>query len=199
MLRRAIGDKIFSLNVDEVTHQVYEGPYIHKYWVDKELNRNCLMVLASTLSIICSDRSEYWTWAEEEESCYPSNVNLHVARLNYVCWLDIKGKCKTSVLSQRTMYDVAIVVKMSSQNYGWEMPVNLSLEFPDGNRQVRTERLDNSEKERWIPISIGKFEMTPKTIGEMSFSLTQTGNYWKSGLSVKGVIFTPTAENEQPK
>lgn len=149
MLRRAIGDKITSLDVDEVTRRVNEGvllkddkeqgqedqaqPYTHKYWVDWKLNKNCLMVLASGLSITFGDNSGHWTWPEEEESCYPSNVYLPVAELKRICWLEIKGKSKTIVLSPRTMYEVTIVVKMSSRNRGWEIPVNLSLERPDGN------------------------------------------------------------------
>lgn len=214
MLRRAIGDEIASLDVNEVTRRVYEGvllkddekqgqkdqaqPYIHKYCVDRKLNRNCLMVLASALSITWGNDSQYWTWPEEEESCYSGNVNLPIAVLRGVWWLEIKGKCKTIVLSPRTMYEVAIVVKMSSRNHGWEIPVNLSLELPDGKKQGRMERLDRLEKEPWIHISIGKFETTPKTVGEISFSLTQTDGHWKSGLRVKGVVFTPTTENKQP-
>lgn len=170
MLRRAIGDEITSLDVDEVTRRVNEGvllkddkeqgqedqaqPYTHKHWVDRKLNKNCLMVLASGLSITFGDNSRQWTWPKEE-SCYLGNENLPVAEVKRICWLEIKGKCKTIVLSPRTMYEVTIVVKMSSQNRGWEIPVNLSLERLDGNRQVRMERLDILEKETWKHISIG--------------------------------------------
>ncbi|XP_056176596.1 protein PHLOEM PROTEIN 2-LIKE A1-like [Syzygium oleosum] len=174
-------------------------PYTHKYWVDEELNRNCLMVLAPALSITWGNDRRYWTWPEEGESCYWGNENLPVAELGRVCWLEIKGKCETIVLSPRTMYEVAIFVKMGSRNHGWEIPVNLSLQLPDGNKQGRMARLDSLKKETWTPLSIGKFETTPKTIGEISFSLTQTDGHWKSGLRVKGVVITPTTENKQPK
>lgn len=125
---------------------------------------------------------------------YWGNENLPIAELLDVCWLEIKGKCKTILLSPRTTYKVAIIVKMSSESDGWEIPVNLSLELPDGNKQGRMERLDRLDKEKWTWIVIGKFETTPKTVGEIRFSLMQTDGRWKSGLSVKGVDFRPVRE-----
>ncbi|KAF8041898.1 hypothetical protein BT93_A0484 [Corymbia citriodora subsp. variegata] len=157
------------------------------------------MVLAKALRIIWGGTSKYWNWPEEKEPSYLGEELLPVAELLKVRWLDIKGKCKTIMLSPRTMYEVAIVVKMSSENYGWETPVRLSLELPDGNKQGHKEKLDRLEKEKWIHISIGKFETTPKAVGETSFSLTQTDGCWKSGLLVKGVVFTPATEDNQPK
>ncbi|KAF8011358.1 hypothetical protein BT93_J1838 [Corymbia citriodora subsp. variegata] len=213
MLRRAIGDEIADLNINEVNRRIYAGvllkddkkkeepkdgkdqvqPYTHKYWVDKDLNKSCLMVLAKGLKIVWGENSEYWTWREEEESCYSVNKKVHVADLVNVCWLEINGKCKTIMLSPRTTYEVTVAIKMSNESQGWQAPVNLSLSLPNGSKQVRTERLDRLEKEKWIPISIGKFETTPKTIGEISFSLMQTEKDWKSGLSIKGLVFTAIA------
>ncbi|KAF8011363.1 hypothetical protein BT93_J1843 [Corymbia citriodora subsp. variegata] len=213
MLRRAIGNEIADLNVNEVSRRVYAGvllkddkkkeepengkdqvqPCTHKYWVDKDLNKSCLMVLAKGLHIVWGDSSEYWTWREEEESCYSVNKKVHIADLVNVCWLEINGKCKTIMLSPRTTYEVTVAIKMSNESQGWQAPVNLSLSLPNGSKQVRSERLDRLEKEKWIPISIGKFETTPKTIGEISFSLMQTEKDWKSGLSIKGLVFTAIA------
>lgn len=218
MLRRAIGEEFDSLDVNEVGRRVHVGvllkddkkqgqakngehqeqPYTKKYWVHEELNKNCLMVLASALQIHLSDNKECWKWPEEEEPCYSGNENLLVAELVGVRHLDIKGKCKTIMLSPRTKYEVSIVMKMASDSNLQGISVDLSLDLPDGNKQRRTEKLDKLEKGKWTPIIVGEFETTPKTVGEISFSLTQTDTRCKAGLLVKGFVCTPTTENKQP-
>ncbi|KAF8029541.1 hypothetical protein BT93_E2070 [Corymbia citriodora subsp. variegata] len=213
MLRRVMGDDIASLRRRELSRRVYAGvllkddqkqgkqqeqPYTHKYWVHKDLNKSCWMVLAKALQIDAHD-SKSWRWTEEEEPCYSGNERLPVAKLVGVRGLDIKGKCKTIVLSPRTMYTVTIVMKMMCESHRWKFPVNLSLELPDGSKQGRTESLDMLEEDKWTPVLIGEFETTPKTVGEVSFSLTQTEKGWKPGLCIKGVVFTPTTEKKPPR
>ncbi|KAF8011367.1 hypothetical protein BT93_J1847 [Corymbia citriodora subsp. variegata] len=220
--RETGNDEIFDLDVNELSRRVRAGvllkynkeqgeakngedqgkakvgedqglSYTHKYWVHEKLNKNCWMVLAKVLTITWGPESHYWTWTEEKESCYHREENkVPIAELKRVCWLEITGKCTTIMLSPSTTYEVAVFVKMRSRSNGWEVPVNLSLTLPDGNKQGRMERLDRLEKEKWLKISIGKFVTTPQTVGEISFSLTQTDGRWKSGLCVKGVVFEST-------
>ncbi|XP_048139877.1 uncharacterized protein PHLOEM PROTEIN 2-LIKE A4-like isoform X2 [Rhodamnia argentea] len=222
MLKSAIDKKgISSLDVNGLSRAAYEGvllkdekqgqasstkdgkqgkPYTRKYWVHKELNKNCWMVLAKALSISWGDDSRYWQWPEEEEPCYPDKEEVHVAELIKVCCLEIKGEFNTIRLSPWTTYEVKILVKMRPKSSGWEHPVNLNLALPDGTKQGRTENLGILEKEKWFPISIGKFETTPKTIGKMSFSLAQTDGNRKKGLCVKAIRLMPTTgENEPPR
>ncbi|XP_048139594.1 uncharacterized protein PHLOEM PROTEIN 2-LIKE A4-like [Rhodamnia argentea] len=210
MLRRAIGDEISSLDINEMRRRVYAGVllkdkekqgeakkeqlYTHKYWVHKELNKNCLMVLASALSITWGNDGWYWNWPERQESCYSGNIDLPIAKLEAVDWLEIKGTCKTVMLSPRTTYEVAIVVRMIRLSFGWQDPVNLALALPDGNKQGSTARLDELEQDEWTELKIGKFELTPKTVGEISFSLWEHGEHLKGGLFIKGVVFKPITE-----
>ncbi|KAF7851732.1 hypothetical protein BT93_L2924 [Corymbia citriodora subsp. variegata] len=215
ILRKAIGNEIKTLKEHELSRRVYDGvllqdeeeqgeagnsedqglPYTHKYWVHDKLNKNCWMVLAKVLSISSVHDRRCWKWTEEEEKSYhPENRKICIAELDKVSLLEISGKCKTIVLSPKTAYEVEIFVKMKPESSGWEVPVSLSLTLPDGNKQGRMEFLDRLEKDKWLPISIGKFETTPKTVGEISFSLTQTDGHSKSGLLVKGVVFTPIPE-----
>ncbi|KAF8012492.1 hypothetical protein BT93_I0610 [Corymbia citriodora subsp. variegata] len=218
MLRRAVGgDEFDSLDVKEVSRRVYAGvlmkddkkqveaekgkdqeqPYTHKYWVDKDLNKNCWMVLAKGLQINLSHDSKCWKWHEEEEPCYLGNIKLPVAELLDICWLNIKGKLKTIVLSPRMTYEVEIHVKMRGGSKPWQGPVNLSLALPDGNKKARVTYFDKLEKEEWLPISIGMFKMMPETVGEISFSLTQAD--MNQSLYIKGVVFRPTNEKKPPK
>lgn len=225
-------DKFKSLDVNEVSRRVYAGvllkddkkqgqakngehqeksanqdhlqeqPYTKKYWVHNKLNKNCLMVLASTLQIqiYSSDNKECWKWPEEEEPCYSGNETLLVAELVGVRSLHIKGKCNTIMLSPMTKYEVSIIMKMMSVSESnlQGIPGNLSLDLPDGNKQRRIEKLDKLERGKWTPIIVGKFETTPKTVGEISFSFTQTDVRCKASLCVKGFVCMPTTENKQP-
>ncbi|XP_048139586.1 protein PHLOEM PROTEIN 2-LIKE A1-like [Rhodamnia argentea] len=171
--------------------------HTHKYWVDRRLNKSCWIVLAPALSIDSVNDSNNWTWKEEQEECYGGNGIVRIAKIKRVSWVAISGTCKTTTLSPKTAYQVEIIVKMSEESDGWEAPVNLSLSLPDGHKQERVEYLKrkrrDSEPEPWQEITIGTFETTPRTVGEISFSLKQTGGHWKSGLLVKGVQLRPLA------
>ncbi|KAK3410741.1 hypothetical protein EUGRSUZ_J02771 [Eucalyptus grandis] len=59
---------------------------------------------------------------------------------------------------------------MSWQGFKWQVPMNLNLTLPDGDKQGCMKRLDTLKKEEWIEFRIGKFVTTPMTVGEISFS-----------------------------
>lgn len=205
-MRSGIGDGFDSLSPEDLSRGAYEGVllksddgqgeqqgqhYKYKYWVDPQGNKICWMVLGKGLYITWGDDSEYWKWTEEGEPCYRGPKNVLIAELKRICGLEIRGTCKTTTLSPKTTYGIDITVKMRPQSQGWEAPVSLSLTLPDGHKQERVEYLGVLEKDKWLDIRIGTFETTPRTVGELSFSLTQTGGHWKSGLLVKGVRLTP--------
>lgn len=165
--------------------------YKQKFWVDEDLEKNCFLLLAKKLSIIWIENEQYWGWINEAEECYSGKVDVPVAKLLEVCWLKLSGTFNTIVLSPKTTYEVAFVVKMSKDSRGWHAPVNLNLTLPDGTSLGRIENLEGKQKGEWIDIPIGTFVTTPKNVGEISFSFSETGGHWKSGLLVKGVVLRP--------
>ena len=45
------------------------------------------------------------------------------------------GKFETKKLSPGTLYEVAFEIMLKNPSYGWEVPVNIKLTLPDGNKQ----------------------------------------------------------------
>ncbi|XP_048129196.1 uncharacterized protein PHLOEM PROTEIN 2-LIKE A4-like isoform X2 [Rhodamnia argentea] len=166
-----------STSVEELCDRIYGGVLMN----DKKL-----------LSIIWIDSPEYWCWKnDEKEKCYGGEVDVTVAELKTVCWLQISGAFKTIVLSPKTTYEVAFVVKRIANRRGWYLPVNLNLTLPDKTTQGRIENLEKTPEGEWKHILVGTFVTTPENVGEISFSFSETGNHWKSGLLIKGVALRP--------
>ncbi|KAF8017328.1 hypothetical protein BT93_H2498 [Corymbia citriodora subsp. variegata] len=187
-----------SIGVEELCNRIYKGvllkdkkqKYKQKFWVDDRFEKNCFLLLARKLSITWIDDKQYWKWINEAEECFNGKEDLLAAKLKEVCWLKISGTFRTIKLSPKTTYEVAFMVKMSENSSGWHAPVNLNLSLPDGTVLGRIENLDEKQKE-WKPIHVGTFVTTPKNVGKISFSLSETGGHWKSGLIVKGVVLRP--------
>ncbi|KAL3726178.1 hypothetical protein ACJRO7_031122 [Eucalyptus globulus] len=188
-----------SIGVEELCNRIYGGvlmkdneqDYKQKFWVDEDLEKNCFLLLAKRLSIIWIEDKKYWDWINEAEKCYSGEVDIPVAKLLNVCWLKISGTFKTITLSPKTTYEVAFVVKRSVNSSGWNAPVNLNLTLPDKSTQGRIENLSVKPKGEWMDIPVGTFMTTPENVGEISFSFSETGDHWKSGLLIKGVVLRP--------
>ncbi|XP_022146912.1 F-box protein At2g02240-like [Momordica charantia] len=65
--------------------------------LEKESGRRCYMIGARDLDIIWGNSTEYWTWKSLPESRFSQ-----VAELNFVWWLEIKGKIEGRELSPKT-------------------------------------------------------------------------------------------------
>ncbi|XP_030474068.1 uncharacterized protein PHLOEM PROTEIN 2-LIKE A4-like [Syzygium oleosum] len=184
-----------SISVEELCNRIYGGVLMNdnklKFWVDQDLDKNCFLLLAKELSIIWIDSPQYWVWIDQKEKCFSGEVGIPAAKLLEVCWLKISGKFKTIMLSPKTTYEVSFVVKISENSSGWHAPVNLNLTLPDGTPLGRIENLEEKEKGKWIDIPVGTFMTNSKNVGEISFSFSETGGHWKSGLLVKGVVLRP--------
>lgn len=184
-----------SISVEELCNRIYGGVLMNdnklKFWVDEVLEKNCFLLPAKELSITWIEDARYWGWIDQKEKCYCGEVDVPVAKLLRVCWLKISGTFKTIALSPKTTYEVAFVVKMSENSSGWYLPVNLNLTLPDKTMQGRIESMNQKSKGKWIDILVGTFMTTPENIGQISFSFSETGDDWKSGLLVKGVVLRP--------
>ncbi|KAF3450036.1 hypothetical protein FNV43_RR06115 [Rhamnella rubrinervis] len=159
-----------------------------KYWVDKNSN-NCFMLYSKELSITWVEDQRYWRWVNLKET---SNELIEVAELLNVCWLEVSGKFNTSKLSPGTLYEVAFVIMLKDPAYGWQVPVNIKLVFPDGTRQESKVNLMEKVRGQWIKIPAGEFQTPVRKQGEIEFSMMETkGGEWKKGLVVKGVTIQP--------
>ncbi|PQQ03818.1 protein PHLOEM PROTEIN 2-LIKE A1 [Prunus yedoensis var. nudiflora] len=146
------------------------------------------MVYAKALDITWSGDTRYWRWFKET-----SGDNFEAAELLNVCWLEVRGKLATTVLSPGTLYEVVFVVKMKTKAYGWDAPVNLKFTPPDGAvpRETKFKLTDlKDSKDQWKDIPFGEF-IAPANPGNIEFSLNEYGGRWKSGLVIKGVAVRP--------
>ncbi|XP_030538922.1 uncharacterized protein PHLOEM PROTEIN 2-LIKE A4-like isoform X1 [Rhodamnia argentea] len=185
-----------STSVKKLCDRIYGGVLMNdnklKFWVDEVHDKNCFLLLAKELSIIWIDTAKYWGWKnDEKEKCYGGEVVVPMAELREVSWLQISGKFKTIQLSPKTTYEVAFVVKRIANSRGWYLPVNLNLTLPDKTTQGRMENLEKTPEGEWKHILVGTFVTTPENVGEISFSFSETGGHWKSGLLIKGVALRP--------
>jgi hypothetical protein len=110
-----------------------------------------------------------------------------------VCWLDVRGKFEiTKPSPDINTYEVAFVIKLEEQASGWEVPVNLTLILPDGNKQKRRENLAGKPRGEWIEIQVGEFVASPERSGEIEFAIDEHGDdHWKKGLVIKGIAIRP--------
>lgn len=83
--------------------------------LDKKSGKICYMLGARELSIAWGDNPSYWNWISLPESRFSE-----VAQLQSVCWLEIKGRMKTKLMSPNTTYAVYFVFKVDESFHGFE-------------------------------------------------------------------------------
>ncbi|KAG2688077.1 hypothetical protein I3760_09G077300 [Carya illinoinensis] len=192
VLLRDADSPVDRSSMDKLYDQLCSGLLLNqkrkKYWVDKNSN-NCFFLYARNLTITWIEDKRYWQWRSIQET---RDEVIDVAELLNVCWLEVRGKFHTANLSPGTLYELAFVVKLKDPAYGWEVPVNVRLTLPDGNKQERKENLMKKPRGDWIEIPVGEFVTSPKNTGEIEFSIYEyeVGD-WKRGLVVKGITIRP--------
>ncbi|KAF5779269.1 putative phloem protein [Helianthus annuus] len=172
---------------------LYAGLFLSKkrkkYWVDKASHGNCFLVYARDLSITWGEDNRYWCWPCIKET---SEEVVDGAEMIDVCWLEIHGKLEISKLTPGIKYEVVFVVMLKDPAYGWEVPVNVRLILPDGNKQQHKENLMEKPRSTWVEIPVGEFMVQPKKEGFVEFSLYEyEGGAWKRGLLIKGAAIRP--------
>ncbi|KAI3796882.1 hypothetical protein L1987_39569 [Smallanthus sonchifolius] len=85
------------------------------FWLHKFSGKKCFMLAARDLSIIWGDTPRYWRWISVPESRF-----AEVAELISVCWLEVRGRINTSLLSTDTKYAAYLVYKTTPHTYGFE-------------------------------------------------------------------------------
>ncbi|KAL8130648.1 hypothetical protein V2J09_019803 [Rumex salicifolius] len=102
------------------------------FWLEKSSGKKCWMLSARSLSIIWSCTPRYWKWTPIPESRFPE-----VAELIGVCWLEIRGAIKTSMLSPETRYAAYLVFKMTEGSYGFDNLSETSVSVSGGKTETQ--------------------------------------------------------------
>ncbi|XP_057982160.1 putative F-box protein PP2-B12 [Malania oleifera] len=169
--------------------------------------KKCYMLAPRSLFIVWGDTPEYWTWISLPESRF-----WEVAELRAVCWLEIRGKMDTGMLSTGTDYAAYLVFKFTENTYNLERrPVEVSAGVGSQN-EVRSVVLDpnggwQGEEEGvppgnqaylsmrgdgWREVELGEFFIDGDDCEELGMSLLEVnGGHWKRGLIIKGIEVRP--------
>uniref|UniRef100_A0A0A9EI00 F-box domain-containing protein n=1 Tax=Arundo donax TaxID=35708 RepID=A0A0A9EI00_ARUDO len=86
-------------------------------WLDRESGAKCYMLSARALHISWGETPEYWEWIPLVDSRFSEG-----AELLDVCWLEIRGKIHSKMLSQNSTYTAFIVFKIADGSYGLDFP-----------------------------------------------------------------------------
>ncbi|PIN12009.1 hypothetical protein CDL12_15382 [Handroanthus impetiginosus] len=181
------------------------------FFLDQRTGKKCFMLGARELEISWGDIPLYWEWTPHADSRFSE-----VARLKTVCWLDIRGRTTTQMLSPSTTYGAYLVFKLAEGCYGLEL-ANAVVRFVDSEadndaeeraiavhlqqaearnrarrrtRQVLVERVDG-----WREIELGDFYNDEGYDGDVEARLIEIKSlHSKSGLIVEGIEFRPKTQ-----
>uniref|UniRef100_A0A0D9UX05 Phloem protein 2 n=1 Tax=Leersia perrieri TaxID=77586 RepID=A0A0D9UX05_9ORYZ len=182
-------------NASELEGQVHAGIFLasktKKYWVDERTRYNYFMLFPRGLSITWSEDPKFWTWHPLKEES-DADTQIEVVSLQNVCWLEINGKIELSHLTPGVTYKVVFEVMLTDPAYGWSVPVNLQLKFPDGTVQQHKENLQEKIRWKWLELKVGEVKTQQGQKGDIEISMFEyDGGNWKRGLVIKGIKILP--------
>ncbi|PIN21561.1 hypothetical protein CDL12_05743 [Handroanthus impetiginosus] len=173
------------------------------FLIDKYTNKKCYMLSARELSISWSTNSLCWCWKPLAQSRFPEAVELIM-----VCWLEIRGKINTKMLSPNTTYGAYLVFQLAHRAFGLGvLPSKVSVEVGDYktqgtlclNREECKMQVEEQQRERvlcprddgWLEVELGEFYNggSEKEV-KMEFRETK-GEQLKGGLVVEGIELRP--------
>ncbi|XP_041016497.1 F-box protein At2g02240-like [Juglans microcarpa x Juglans regia] len=115
------------------------------FFLEKRSGKKCFMLSPKELVIIWIETPRYWKWTSLPDARFPE-----VAELISVCWLEIRGKISTSMLSPATLYATYLVFK-TKESYGFDyQPVEVAVGLVGAEFHKRTVYLDTERGRRLI-------------------------------------------------
>ncbi|XP_071938218.1 F-box protein PP2-B11-like [Coffea arabica] len=176
--------------------------------VDKRSGKKCYMVGARELIIAWARDPWYWHWISRPDSRF-----REVAKLKAVCWLDIRGRIESQMLSTGTTYAAFLVFKIAEEYYGIEKATSL-IRFvnheSDGEAKRRAApvhlvsregmnhpaefggKFPKMRTDGWMELELGKFYTDRGDDGQVEARLIEIISlHGKSGLIVEGIEFRP--------
>ncbi|XP_022144425.1 putative F-box protein PP2-B12 isoform X2 [Momordica charantia] len=113
--------------------------------LDKRTGKKCFMISPRQLSIVWGDAPRYWRWTSPPEARFGE-----VAELVSVCWLEVRGKIETGMLSRGTLYTAYLVFKPTTSNYGFQhQPVEVGVGLVGTETPKQDVYLDVVERDQW--------------------------------------------------
>ncbi|XP_064949062.1 putative F-box protein PP2-B12 [Musa acuminata AAA Group] len=185
------------------------------FWLERSSGVKCYMLSASALSIIWGDTPQYWKWVSLPDSRFSE-----VAQLLAVCWLEIRGRIQSKMLSPRTTYAAYLIFKLADSSRGLGHPPHETsvtvgaqsstrairlqprgtdrhalrmVNFPGGAPEAEEEELGGRAREDgWMEAEMGEFYNEDGEDEEVVMSWMEVkGGHWKKGLIVEGIEIRP--------
>ncbi|KAJ4702417.1 Phloem protein 2-like protein [Melia azedarach] len=155
------------------------------------MGKSFITLFARDLKIAWGEDSRYWRWIHVEDKS--TSMLVDAAELIRVCFLEVRAKFDTRILSPGIKYEVAFVMMIKDNAEGWEHPVKFGFVSPNGKQEEREENFTKIKPiNEWIEIPVGEFIASSEIknqVGEMEIYLHGSeGLYWKKGIVIKGVI-----------
>ncbi|GJM87317.1 hypothetical protein PR202_ga03258 [Eleusine coracana subsp. coracana] len=142
------------LSSKELFMRLSDGPVLladglMSMWLDRESGAKCYMLSARALYIVWGDTPLYWSWIPLTDSRFAD-----AAKLRDVCWLEIRGKMHSQMLSQNTKYAAYMVFKIDDENYGLDYPLQetaVSIGENESSCKTCLQGYDNEDSEEEVP------------------------------------------------
>uniref|UniRef100_A0A0E0CSY9 F-box domain-containing protein n=1 Tax=Oryza meridionalis TaxID=40149 RepID=A0A0E0CSY9_9ORYZ len=145
----------------ELFLRLSDGPYLlsdrlMSMWLDRKTGAKCYMLSARSLVIIWGDTPHYWRWIPLIDSRFTEG-----AELIDVCWLEIRGRIHSKMLSPNSTYAAYMVFKIADEFYGLDAPfqeASVSLGGRGSTKIVCVQSYDSEDEEvpeNYWPMSIG--------------------------------------------
>ncbi|MCL7025647.1 hypothetical protein MKW94_030722 [Papaver nudicaule] len=157
----------------------------------------------------------YWRWLG-----FPGSRFVEVAQLIYVWWLEIRGKVETRLLSPKTLYGAYLVLKLTNNAYGFNVPVKARVEvvgiagggsivcseerrlYLDPRNGKPSELIEEDQffaqvrGDGWMEVEVGHFYNEGEDLaGEVRMAVLETERgVVKSGLVVQGIELRPKVD-----
>ncbi|KAE9451174.1 hypothetical protein C3L33_16909, partial [Rhododendron williamsianum] len=153
--------------------------------LEKSSGRICYMLAARNLAIVWGDTPSYWRWISIPESRFSE-----VAELINVCWLEIRGKINTSMLSPNTTYAAFFVFKSTADAYGFEYhPTEVAVGVSGSESETQSVYLDPERGQRL------QFQIVPrKPVFRRGFGIS---NRWRQRTT--SVLNGESCDRKYPK
>ncbi|KQK19441.1 hypothetical protein BRADI_1g48278v3 [Brachypodium distachyon] len=162
--------------------------------LDRVTGAKCYTLSARALNIAWGDTLRYWHW-----------IHVDVAQLQCgeggLCWLEIRGRIQSKMLSENTAYTARMVFKLTDAPYGLDHPFQEALarvnEDADavaaGPPREEDVLLPRMRADGWMEVELGSFYSEEGDDGEVSFNLREIeARTLKSGLIVWAIEISTT-------
>uniref|UniRef100_A0A0D9VMK8 F-box domain-containing protein n=2 Tax=Leersia perrieri TaxID=77586 RepID=A0A0D9VMK8_9ORYZ len=188
-----------------------DGPLLLPHDHLRDNGAKCYMLSARKLQICRLDGNgmpQYWRWIPLDDSRFREGAKLLSA-----CWLEIRGKIDSKLLSRNTNYAAYLVCKIADDSFGLELPFQEASVIIRGSTTtcqvaivermiirrytpvaVLAEDIEHPHKraDSWMELKLGEFYNEEGDDGEVCISFMETEEHNpKSGIVVQGIEIRP--------